>query len=53
MAWAITLAAAAALGTVLASRWSRWPAWIATIPVIIAILWNLYQCLTALLPNVY
>jgi sortase A len=53
MAWAIALAAAAALGTVLASRWSRWPAWIATIPVIIAILWNLYQCLTALLPNVY
>ncbi len=53
MAWAIALAAAAALGTVLASRWSRWPAWIATIPVIIAVLWNLYQCLTALLPNVY
>jgi hypothetical protein len=32
---------------------ARWPAWIAAIPVIIAITWNLYQTLSALLPNLY
>lgn len=53
MAWAILLAAVAALGTFLAGRWARWPAWIATIPVVAAVLWNLYQCLAALLPNLY
>jgi sortase A len=53
MAWAFALAAAALLGSFLAARWSRWPAWIATIPIILAIVWNLYQCLAALLPNLY
>lgn len=53
MAWAIALAAAAALGSFLAGRWQRWPAWIATVPVLVAILWNLYECLSALLPNLY
>ncbi|HYZ56491.1 MAG TPA: sortase [Streptosporangiaceae bacterium] len=53
MAWAIALAAAALLGSLAAARWARWPAWSATIPVILAIVWNLYQCLTALLPNLY
>jgi sortase A len=53
MAWAIALAAAAALGSFLAVRWQRWPAWIATVPVLVAILWNLYECLSALLPNLY
>jgi sortase A len=53
MAWAIALAAAALVGSLLAARWSRWGAWIATIPVIIAIVWNLYESLSALLPNLY
>jgi sortase A len=53
MAWAIALAAAAIVGSYGAIRWSRWPAWIATIPVILAITWNLYQALSALLPNLY
>lgn len=53
MAWAIALAAVAFLGSFLAGRWARWPAWIATIPVIFAIVWNLYESLSALLPNLY
>jgi sortase A len=53
MAWAIALAAAALVGSLLAARWSRWGAWIVTIPVIIAIVWNLYESLAALLPNLY
>ena len=53
MAWAIALAAAALLGSLAAARWARWPAWLVTIPVILAIVWNLYQSLSALLPNLY
>ena len=53
MAWAIALAATALVGSLLAARWSRWGAWIVTIPVIIAIVWNLYESLSALLPNLY
>jgi sortase A len=53
MAWAIALAAAAIIGSLAAARWSRWPAWIAAMPVILAIVWSLYQSLSALLPNLY
>jgi len=53
MAWAIALAAAAFCGSYLAGRWVRWAAWIVTIPVILAIVWNLYESLSALLPNLY
>jgi sortase A len=53
MAWAIALAAAALLGSYLAVKWARWPAWIVTIPVLVAIIWNLYEALSALLPNLY
>lgn len=53
MAWAIALAAAALAGSFLAGRWARWPAWIVTIPVLLAIIWNLYESLSALLPNLY
>ena len=53
MAWAIALAAAALLGSYLAVRWARWPAWIVTIPILLAIILNLYQALSALLPNLY
>jgi sortase A len=53
MAWAIALAAAALLGSYLAVGWARWPAWIVTIPVLVAVIWNLYEALSALLPNLY
>jgi sortase A len=51
MAWAIALAAAALAGSLLAARWARWPAWVVAVPVLLAIVWNLYQALSALLPN--
>jgi sortase A len=53
MGWAIALAAIAIGGSFAAARWARWPAWIAAVPLILAIVWNLYQCLSALLPNLY
>jgi sortase A len=53
MAWAIALAAAALTGSYLAGRWSRWATWIVAIPVILAIVWNLFESLSALLPNLY
>lgn len=51
--WGIALAGVSALSTVAASRWSPWPAYLATAPVLLVVLWNLYQSLAALLPNVY
>jgi sortase A len=51
--WALLLAAVAFGGSYLAARWSRWPAWLVTIPLVLAIAWNLYQALSALLPNLY
>lgn len=53
MGWALLLALASAGGTIAATRWSRWPAYLVTAPVLLAVLWNLYQSLAALLPNVY
>jgi LPXTG-site transpeptidase (sortase) family protein len=53
MAWGLALALVAAGGTVAAARWSPWPAYLAAAPVLLAVLWNLYQGLAALLPNVY
>lgn len=53
MAWAIALAATALVSSLAAARWARWPAWIVAVPVILAIMWNLYQSLSALLPNLY
>ena len=53
MGWALLLALVSAGGTIAATRWSRWPAYLVTAPVLLAVLWNLYQALAALLPNVY
>ena len=52
-AWSLALAAVAAVGTIAAGRWSRWPAYLAVAPVALAVLWNLYQNLAMLLPNIY
>jgi len=51
--WGLALIIVAAAGTVAAVRWSPWLAYLATVPVVLAVLWNLYQSLAALLPNVY
>ena len=40
-------------GTVAAARWSPRLAYLAAAPLVLAVLWNLYQSLAALLPNVY
>jgi sortase A len=51
--WALALAAVSMTGTLAAMRWSAWPAWLAAAPLALAVLWNLYQNLSALLPNLY
>jgi sortase (surface protein transpeptidase) len=51
--WALALALVSVVGSVAASRWSPWAAYLATAPVALAVLWNLYQNLSMLLPNVY
>jgi sortase A len=53
MVWSLALAMVAAIGTVAATRWSPWAAYLAVVPVAIAVLWNLYENLAALLPNLY
>jgi sortase A len=53
LVWAIALALVAAGGTVAAVRWSPWIAYLVAAPLAIAVLWNLYENLAALLPNLY
>jgi LPXTG-site transpeptidase (sortase) family protein len=51
--WGLALMIVSAAGTVAASRWSPRLAYLVAAPVTLAVLWNLYQSLAALLPNVY
>lgn len=51
--WGLLLALVSAGGTVAASRWSPWAAYLGAAPLALAVLWNLYQSLSALLPNAY
>jgi sortase A len=53
MVWGLALVIISVAGTVAAARWSPWLAYLATAPLALAVLWNLYQSLAALLPNVY
>jgi LPXTG-site transpeptidase (sortase) family protein len=53
MAWGLALVIVSAGGTIAAARWSRWPAYMAVVPIALAIVWNLYENLAALLPNLY
>jgi sortase A len=53
MVWSLALALIAAIGTVAATRWSPWAAYLAMVPLAMAVLWNLYENLAALLPNLY
>ena len=53
MTWALALALVSAGVTVAALRRSRWLAYLAGAPLLLAVLWNLYQNLAMLLPNVY
>jgi LPXTG-site transpeptidase (sortase) family protein len=51
--WGVALAAVSAVGTYAALRWNLWAAYLAAVPLAIAVLWCLYQSLSALLPNLY
>jgi len=51
--WAIALAMISIAGTIAAMRWSPPLAYLCVAPVALAVLWNLYENLAALLPNVY
>jgi sortase A len=53
LAWAMALALVSVGGTYLFVRWSKWPAYLVTIPIAIAVTWNFYGSLAALLPNLY
>jgi sortase A len=53
MVWGMALVIVSAAGSVAASRWSPWLAYLAAAPAALAVLWNIYQSLAALLPNVY
>jgi sortase A len=53
MMWAVAFLIVSAAGTVAAARWSPRLAYIAAAPLVLAVLWNLYQSLAALLPNLY
>lgn len=51
--WGIALVLVSGAGTVAAVRWSVWPTYVVTACLLLAVLWNLYQSLAAVLPNVY
>ncbi len=53
MTWGLALALVAVGGAVAAARWSPWPVYLILAPVALAIVWNLYENLAALLPNLY
>lgn len=53
MMWGLALVIISAAGTVATARWSPWLAYLAAAPLALAVLWNLYQNLAALLPNMY
>ncbi|GAA3196915.1 sortase [Actinocorallia longicatena] len=51
MLWAEALLLAVALTTWSYLRWSRWPTYVTSTPVLLAILWNIFECVARLLPN--
>lgn len=53
MAWALALVTVSVGGTIAAVRWARWPAYLVIVPIAVAVVWNLYQSVAALLPNLY
>jgi hypothetical protein len=53
MEWGVALALVSAGATYAAARWPPWVCYLALAPVALVVLWNLYQSLAALLPNLY
>jgi len=53
LAWGMALVLVAVGGTFAVVRWAKWPAYIVSVPIALAVVWNLYQNIAALLPNLY
>jgi sortase A len=53
MVWGMALAFAAVGAAAAAARWSSWPVYLVIAPIVLAIVWNLYENVAALLPNLY
>lgn len=53
MEWGVALALVSAAATFAAMRWPPWACYLALAPVALLVLWNLYQSLAALPPNLY
>jgi sortase A len=53
MTWALALAVVSVGASTAATRWSAGPVYLIAAPVVLAIAWNLYENLAALLPNLY
>jgi sortase A len=51
--WSQALLLVSIAGSVAAHFWSRWPAYLCAAPLVVAVLWNVYENLAGLLPNVY
>lgn len=49
--WSQLLVLLSVVTTWLYLRWHRWSTWIATTPALLAVLWNVYENLARLLPN--
>ena len=53
MLWGLALAFVAVGGAAAAARWSSWPVYLVLAPAVLAVVWNLYENVAALLPNLY
>lgn len=53
MVWGLALALVSVGGAYTAARWSPWLVYLVLTPVALAIVWNLYENVAALLPNLY
>ncbi len=53
MVWGLALVLVGIGGAVAAARWSGWPVYVVLAPAVLAVIWNLYENLAALLPNLY
>ncbi len=53
MLWGLALAFVAVGGAYAAARWQKWAVYLVLAPAVLAVAWNLYESLAALLPNLY
>jgi sortase A len=53
MIWGLALVVLAVGGAVAAAQWSPWLTYLLVVPAVLAVVWNLYENLAALLPNLY